>query len=433
MSHSDGLDPEGTAEALVDEGRKVRDFIKSSRSDTLLRLFDFLLQQSIEGRQPREAEIATEVFQEGPGLSATQGSRVRVGVHRLRKKLDLYYADKRGARLVIPQGKYGLTLKSSEAASDEVAISAGRAPRRAQMSVATILVVSALLVTNVALGWFRLSHFVGSRGPAPPSQLWRAFGLGSRPTSIAIGDYFMFISTKNGDHAEELTQDLAIDTSDAFYDYVASTAGVRGSVRDENLHTVSSDLLGPLSTLWSYLRDFKPVPVSSSELDPGLMRSSNIVYVGALDALTPLLANPLFQASQFRCAATCYELIDKSSDHHFRSDSPYLLGDGIIPRRDYGYIASFPGPSGNQILIVSGTGDAGVTQMVSVVTDPKKVDQLRKTAGGDFKSFEALYQVRTMFYQSYRSTLLVARPINTDGIWDKSKPMIRRLAPEPAA
>jgi hypothetical protein len=152
-----------------------------------------------------------------------------------------------------------------------------------------------------------------------------------------------------------------------------------------------------------------------------MMKSSNIVYVGALDALTPLLSNPLFQTSQFKCGATCYELIDRPSGKRFQSDSPYLLGERIIPRRDYGYIASYPGPSGNQILIVSGTGDAGVTQMISVVTDAKRLEELRKRIGRNSKSFEALYQVRTMFNQGYGSSLLVARPLNADRIWDKAQ------------
>ena len=106
---------DANAETLAGEGRKVRAFIASNRSDALLRLFDFLLQQSIEGRRPKETEIAEEIFRDGVAGSGGQGSRARVGIHRLRKKLDLYYADKPGARLVIPQGGYGFVIKLPEA------------------------------------------------------------------------------------------------------------------------------------------------------------------------------------------------------------------------------------------------------------------------------------------------------------------------------
>jgi hypothetical protein len=152
-----------------------------------------------------------------------------------------------------------------------------------------------------------------------------------------------------------------------------------------------------------------------------MLRSSGIIYLGALDAISPLLSNPLFQASKFRCGTTCYELIDTLSGRRFLSDSPYLLDDRIVPRRDYGYVASYPGPSGNQILILSGTGDAGAAQMANVVMDAKMVEELRQRLGGNLRSFEALYQVRTMFNRSYGSRLLIARPIDSQRMWDKTK------------
>ena len=136
--------------------------------------------------------------------------------------------------------------------------------------------------------------------------------------------------------------------------------------------------------------------------------------------MSSLLSNPLREASKFRCGTKCHELIDTASGRHFLSDSPYLLGDRIVPRRDYGYIASYPGPSGNQILILSGTGDAGASQMARVATNRKMVEQLRQRIGGNLRSFEALYQVRTMFNRSYGGTLLIARPIDSEAIWDQT-------------
>lgn len=412
---------DATASALADEGRKVRSFIASNRSDTLLRLFDFLLQQSIEKRRPKEMEIAEEIFWEGAAGSGSQGSRVRVSIHRLRKKLDLYYADKPGARLAIPQGEYGFIIKSPDAPGADEEIPAGTISKRTRFNRAMWVAASVLLLANVTLAWFHFGDALGLGRAAPRSGLWHSFGGGQNPTIVAIGDYFMFVKKQNGDRPEEIIQDFSIDSVDAFYEYVTNTAGAQDSISNEDLYAVSSDILGSISHLWSYLKDYRLLAVASSTLNPDMMKSSNIVYVGALDALTPLLGNPLFQASQFSCGATCYELIDKPSGRRFLSDSPFLLGDRIIPRRDYGYIASYPGPSGNQILIVSGTGDAGVTQMVGIVTDPKRLEELRKRIGGNFESFEALYQVRTMFTQSYSSSLVMARPINASRIWDKAQ------------
>jgi len=413
--------PDDTGRALIEEGNQVRGFVASNRSDTLLHLFDFLLQQSIEGRRPKEAEIAGEIFQESSAEPGNQRSRVRVGVYRLRKKLDLYYVDKPGARLTIPQGEYRFTIESPDSSSVGEKAPVAGASFRPRLSRVAWVAMSALLLANTALAGFYLRNTLGSGHPSERSALWKFFDNGKRPTVVAIGDYFMLINKQNHSEHEEIIQDLSIDSADTFYEYTSKTPGIRDNLRNNDLYAVSSDTLGSISRLSSHMKNERLLPVSSSELSPDMLKSSNIVYVGALDALSPLLGDPLSEASQINCGTTCYELIDKPSGRRFRSDSPYLLGDRIVPRRDYGYIASYPGPSGNQVLIVSGTGDAGVTQMVGVVTDTKRLEQLRKQIGGNFRSFEALYQVRTMFNQSYGSSLLIARPINSDRIWDKTK------------
>ncbi|MEJ2410954.1 MAG: hypothetical protein P8Y48_17045 [Novosphingobium sp.] len=238
-----------------------------------------------------------------------------------------------------------------------------------------------------------------------------------------MGDYFMFSSKQNESSAAMVIQDMSINSADAFYEYVTMHPGMQATLRNQDIYAVSAGILGPISRLSSYLGPVALKPATSSELEqkPDMMKSSRIIYVGALDALAPWLSGPLFQASGFRCGTRCYDIFDKTSGRRFRSDSPYQLGDRIVPRRDYGYIASFPGPSGNQIVILSGTGDAGVRQMVSVVTDPKMVAQLHRRIGGGMRSFEALYQVRTMFDQSYGSRLLIARTIKSDHIWDKTR------------
>jgi len=94
--------------------------------------------------------------------------------------------------------------------------------------------------------------------------------------------------------------------------------------------------------------------------------------------------------------------------------------NGQIPRRDYGYIASLPGPSGNHILIISGTGDAGTVQMAGLAASRSDLEQLGKRLGEKAGAFEALYQVRAMYSQNYGSKLLIMRAIKPRSEWDKS-------------
>lgn len=432
------ISPADDARALAEEGQAVRDFIKSNQSDTLLRLFDFLLQQSLEGRRPKEIEVAEEVFRSSAEPATAQGSRVRVGIHRLRRKLELYYGDRTGPRIVIPRGEYGLLLElPGERDVDET--TAPLEPRQSGNRKSSVwILATALLLVNVALACLYFSDEIGLGENALGSTLWRGFD-DTKGTKIVAGDYFMFLSKSVDTGVDEPTQDLSIADLGQFYDRVSKDPSSSYYIMDGDprpvammvgdASTVSVDILESIGNLWPLIKKFRPSPATSSDLNAAMMKSSNIIYVGTLDALSPLIGAPLFEVSRFRCADTCYELVDKKTGRHFLSGSPYVLADQIVPRHDYGYIASFPGPSGKRILVISGTSDAGVRQMVNLAMDPKRLRQLGQRIHGAFGSFEALYQVRTMFSENYQSSFLVAHPIDMKGVWDQTKPLNWSPAP----
>ena len=72
------------------------------RSRSYARLLEYLAGCSINGRRPKELEIASEVFGKGSDFDPNQDSLVRVYMHNLRQKLDNYYsreANRSGNRL----------------------------------------------------------------------------------------------------------------------------------------------------------------------------------------------------------------------------------------------------------------------------------------------------------------------------------------------
>ena len=76
-------------------------------------LLEFLVACSIEGRTPKELEIAMEVFGKGADFDPSQDSMVRVYAHNLRQKLDQYYATDGRAdagRLSLARGEYRVSL-----------------------------------------------------------------------------------------------------------------------------------------------------------------------------------------------------------------------------------------------------------------------------------------------------------------------------------
>jgi hypothetical protein len=83
---------------------------------------------------------------------------------------------------------------------------------------------------------------------------------------------------------------------------------------------------------------------------------------------------------------------------------------------DYGYFATFSGPTGNQIVVIAGMRDVAVMNMAQTLTRRRTLDQLTASAGGA-QSFEALYDVFGMDRMNLDGKLLLTSKLNTARIW----------------
>ncbi|MDB5477321.1 MAG: hypothetical protein JWP49_2832, partial [Phenylobacterium sp.] len=95
--------------ASLAEGLRTRGAL--GRSEALIRLFDYLVEASQRDARPKELEVAAAVFGRGSGFDGAQDASVRVAAHRLRKKLEDYYAGPGRddpMRLTVPRGEYRL-------------------------------------------------------------------------------------------------------------------------------------------------------------------------------------------------------------------------------------------------------------------------------------------------------------------------------------
>ena len=103
------------------------------RSDHLGRLFDYLLDKSQKGEVCREADISIDIFGKSGGDALLDAS-TRVYVHRLRKKMDEFYAGPgagQAYRLTVPKGEYRLAVEGrAEPADGTEAPASGPSPLR---------------------------------------------------------------------------------------------------------------------------------------------------------------------------------------------------------------------------------------------------------------------------------------------------------------
>lgn len=407
-------------ERLAAEAARVRAGGGLGRSEPLIRLFDFLLERSLAGRVPKEIEIAQEVFGKTSGFDVMLDASVRVYIHRLRRKLSDQYA---GAaddadRISIPLGEYRLVLSASQVV-DPLPTSASMAQAKSGARSRRLWLALAALALGNALAW----AYTIERQHAGPvlSALWRPILDNRRPTLLVMGDYYIFGDAPDGIVVSKLVRDFSINSREEFENYLLANPDKVGRYVDVNLHylPVGGGLalrsLLPVVNAAAQPSGIRPVVDTMSDVRPEIFKSANIVYIGFLSGLGSL-QDPLFRASGFKIGDNFDELVDKSSGRRFKSDWG-VVADGKVPQRDFGYIASLRGPTGNRILIIAGTRDPAVIQMAEVAADQQQLDAIAAKAGDG--AFEALFEVRTLGNLNLGSSLVLSRPMRAESIWQK--------------
>ncbi len=424
-------------ERLAAEAARVRESGDLGRSEPLVKLFDFLLECSLAGRAPKGIEVAQEVFGKAADFDEMLDASVRVYIHRLRRKLGEHYArlPGHGDRISIPLGEYRLVLAAAGLVEDApdpadgagppaaIPVASATGTKRRGMVIWPALLVLALI--NAA-GWYYVARHQDAESGATRTAFWQPIVENRRPTLLVLGDYYIFGET-NGGVVSRLVREFDVNSRDDLERYVALHPDQAGRVIDVNLHYLpvgsGRALRSLLPTVNAAARDsgVRPGVEIMSEVKPEILKEANIVYVGFLSGLGAL-QDPLFRASGFKIGDSFDELVDKTSGRRFKSDWG-VVADGKVPQRDYGYIASLRGPTGNRILIIAGTRDPAVVQMSEVAADQAQLDAIAAKVGDG--AFEALFEVRTLGNLNLGSSLITVRPMRAESIWE--------AGPEPAA
>jgi hypothetical protein len=394
---------EQQAQAFAEQVARVRAAGVLGRSHGLARLFDYLADPQRQGRTLREAEMAQDVF--GRELDLSGDASVRVYIHRLRKKLEEFYA---GAgvdephRLEIPVGEYRLDVVDAPVTPTPTPVA--RARPRWLVPLAGGL--AALVLANVA-AW---AWFARDTGPArelaraAASPLWARLGR-DRPVIVVVGDYYIFGDTEYGEGPKRMIRAFEINSPADLDAWLMDNPELQGRYIDLDTYytpvgaTLALRQIMPLVQQAAGGRDHVQV-VTASHLTPDMLKTADIVYVGYLSALR-VLQEPVFGRSRFQVGSTYDELIDRKTGKSYVSGAGKAQGDR--PNRDYGYLASFRGPSGNRFIIVAGNRDIGVMQTAETAADPAAIAALGLKPGGPL---EALYEV-----DGVGRTALAAKPV----------------------
>ena len=404
------------AEVIAEEVRKIAKSGILGRSRAYGRLLAYLARCSTEDRRPKEIDIAADVFDKGSEFDPNQDSLVRVYVHNLRQKLDKYYATESGAeglRLAIPKGEYRLGVVPVKPPVEDGGVR--RSPP------VWLAVVAGLLVLNLLMLW------VLGRDAAPAnryqevaeSPVWAGLLGEEFPLLVVVGDYYIFGELDQAGNVARLVREFDVNSSDDLDDIFVSEPDLQASYLDLDLTYLPQGAAFALKDLLRvvYTSD-KPVRVTPvSELRVADLKSHDILYVGYISAMGTLM-DFVFQASGLSVGDSYDELLDRETGEYYTS------GAGIPGQRnyhDYGLVSTFPGPDGNQFLVIAGTRDSGVMHTAQAITARADVAALERalTLGSEQgpPSFEALYEVTGFDRMNLDAMLVYSASLDYRQIW----------------
>jgi hypothetical protein len=384
------------------EVERVRASNLFGRASQLQRLFDFLVACQLEGRVPKEIEVAVDGFGRGVDFDVAQDATVRVAAHKLRKRLEDFYRDRAppaAARLAIPRGEYRLTLEAAPpgpAAPEDPGWRRILPETRRERVAAALIAALALACTGLLLTMLTRASEPGPLTAVRESPLWAPLLADDLPVQLVLGDYYIFGERDATGGVRRLVRDFEVNSRQDLE---------RSFIEHPALEKQFADLnLGYLPTSSAQaLREVLPILVASgkhvsltlaSELDPSTIKTTHIVYIGYLSALG-MLMDVAMAGSRYSFGGSYDELIDAMTGDAWVSEA----GEPHGPAErysDFAYLASFSGPGGNQHLVIAGTRDTGLMQAAESAAD---ANALRILAARDLKpgrGFEALYEVQSV-------------------------------------
>jgi hypothetical protein len=375
-----------------------------AQTGRLRELFDYLAERGPNAPSATQADIADSVF----GQPDTEGddATARVYIHRLRKRLDEFYAaageGPGNTRLVLPAGAYALRLADREREPDK---SEPPPPAHRTWWVIALALAAALVAA------FVLGRALPTSGGSPPANaFWQPFVESDRPIIVVVGDYYMYgeIDPVQPEQSR-LIRDFRVNSPMDLAGLQEAEPGRYGKAEDVGLTYL------PFATAYG-LREIMPIlarngrqvtVVAASELHPDAIREANIVYIGLIGALGTL-EDTAFSGSGFEVGESYDELIDTASRRIYTSDEARRLAAPVF-YRDYGYVTRFRAPGGSLVAVVAGARETALRGLGPIIAGATLPDRIESLAEDDGAGMEALFQVTGQQGADLSDRLLVAR------------------------
>lgn len=360
----------------------------AGESGRVRELFDWLAARGPHAESATQDELARRVF--GQQQPESDDATVRVYIHRLRKKLEDYYAanepGEAGTRVELPSGTYALRLAGVDAASTApgpATAASAQASRRPRGAVLLGIMLLALLAGT--------SLYLLNRDSAP-NALWQPIVASDRPVLLVLGDYYIYgeIDPVRPEQSR-LIRDFRVDSEQELAALQEAEPDRYGFAEDVGLTYLPFSAAYGLQAVMPVLADAgKDVEViAASELEPDMLNRFDVVYVGLLSGLG-LLEDQVFADSTLRVGESYDELVDRESGQVWTSDEARSLASPAF-YRDYAYLAAFTASTGAHVVVIASQRETGLRGISPLTMSDSLPDEIAEVAGSP--PFDALVQV----------------------------------------
>lgn len=395
------------------------------RSKTYAAILEYLAECAITGTNPKEVAIAMDVLGREADFDVGKDSIVRVHVYHLRNKLNAYYARtglNETFRIDIPKGQYMLVTTPNEPAVAEPLLSVTGKPLFRQSLTPWLAAFAGLmLVLNLVQGWQTepVVETVIAPNPFAASGLWQPMLDDAMPVLILIGDYYIMGELDDTGNVDRMVREFDINSRQDLQSLQSNGQGT-GYFNLDLSYTPTSIAPALAQVLRVFGADTHRVSVKMmSTLDTTDLVGNHIIYLGYLSGLQNL-SELMFAASGLTVGMTYDELIELDSNTSHTSSSGLSVGETAY--RDYGMLSTFPGPGGNQFVLLAGMRDEGLINLSEEVTTPEKILTLEQAVGvvetEEGKAYEALYEVLGYDNTNFDASLVYSQKLDTKVVWE---------------
>lgn len=364
-----------------------------SKSGINKELLNYLVNCTLKGENPKEFQIANDVF--GKKADQQKEINVRVYIFHLRSKLEEYYKNEGKEDQVIiqiPKGKYKVEFRF-----DRVKLIKSTLTRYGFHLFASGLIL--LIISLIIIVKAPKIHL-------PQNTLWRGFFKPDFPIQIVIGDHYFF-NDSIATGRIGISRDTRINSDEDLDRYLKTHPEQIGKInRDKNTYTNKQASIG----LYSMMQMFggnqaKTEMKFSSQLSWDDLRNKHLIFIGSIKTLG-FLNNTIEKLGlkyDLANSSFIYQTADSLLNFNNRSGN-YL-------QNEHACLIHFETSDGRKILFLLSDSDIGNIATIKFLMDEKSAGLLMKKAKATGPNFKAVFQVKGRELTDFQVYLLRVDPL----------------------